>query len=818
MSHSDGDEFGFSSGDEEALLAIPDNPQPSGMKRKSDSNDQDFPSKRHASSSQEFTNPAIEHLAQKLLIERFGIPKFRLEQKAAVSRLLHGKNAVVVFPTGGGKSLCYQLPAIVFPELDRLEGVRGPDDHGISIVVSPLIALMKDQVDALLKKGIAAAAMDSSKSREEFLQLNSDIREGRIRLLYCAPERLNNEGFVSSIKFVRGGVRMIAIDEAHCISEWGHSFRPDYLKVARFASEIKAERVVCLTATATPKVADDICKVFDVDSHGLFRTPMYRPNLELDIQVTQTKLQKFPHMFKFLRANPGPTVIYVTIQKQTEALAEDLRAKKFKARAFHSGLPTELKTQVQQEFMEKDDIIIVATIAFGMGIDKSNIRNVIHFDLPSSVESYSQQIGRAGRDGLKSKCVFYLCPEDFYLREIFIYGDLPSRDSVSRFLNDVFKSEHVALDVGETIEVSQYAQAREFDIRPNTLSILYAQLELKFGLIRATGSKYAQYSFEATHSYYQAQSAQTPAANAIKRYAAKAKTLHHIDAGAASSSSGVVRADIVRQLNDWDERGIIKLKASGVTHLFRIEQKLPSKPENVELILNGLYKEMEDKEHQEMIRSEQVMSLITGASCLSRGIAAYFGDTSMDFVECGHCSWCKTHKAIEFKPLPARHTSQGVIAEILAATDVRDDPRFLARVAFGIQSPRITALKLSSHNVFRSLGEEGYHFLDLLREFTIACGTKASSAVAASAPSSRTSSTSKKGMKPGTKLVARSSSASKSSSSYKSRGSSSTRGSTYSSRGSTSKSRGTGYSSRGSRGSRRPRESSYIPPFYNPFK
>lgn len=217
---------------------------------------------------------------------------------------------------------------------------------------------MKDQVDALRRRGINAISMDSSKSRDEFLQQNADIREGRVRLLYCAPERLNNEGFVASIKDVRGGVRLIAVDEAHCISEWGHSFRPDYLKVARFVKEIKAERVVCLTATATPKVAQDICNAFEVDSTGLFKTTVYRPNLRLIVEATKTKQDKYPLIFRFLKTHPGPTIIYVTLQKQSEQLADDLRSQGFYAKSFHAGMKTEAKTQLQEEFMRSDKMVV----------------------------------------------------------------------------------------------------------------------------------------------------------------------------------------------------------------------------------------------------------------------------------------------------------------------------------------------------------------------------------------------------------------------------------------------------------------------------
>jgi RecQ family ATP-dependent DNA helicase len=331
---------------------------------------------------------------------------------------------------------------------------------------------MKDQVDALKKLGIYACAIDSSKKREEFLQINQDLRAGLVKILYCAPERLNNEGFVASIKHVRGGVRMVAVDEAHCVSEWGHSFRPDYLKVARFTKEIQAERVVCLTATATPTVAKDICKAFDIDEDGMFRTTMYRPNLRLLVKTTDDALAKYPLLFDFLRNNPGPTIVYATVQKQTEELADDLREQGFKAVHFHAGEKADYKTMIQDQFLHSGNMIVCATIAFGMGIDKPDVRNVVHFDIPSSIEGYSQQIGRAGRDGKPSNCMFFVCPEDFYLRDVFVYGDLPSIESVRKLVDTVCSPENVCKGVGETFEVSHYTQGRQFDIRVSSSIIV----------------------------------------------------------------------------------------------------------------------------------------------------------------------------------------------------------------------------------------------------------------------------------------------------------------------------------------------------------
>jgi len=325
---------------------------------------------------------------------------------------------------------------------------------------------MKDQVDALKRLGIRAEAMDSTKTRDQYLATVDAMREGKLDILYCAPERLNNEGFVSSMASVKGGVRLLAVDEAHCISEWGHAFRPDYLKVSRFAREIQAERVVCLTATATPKVAEDVCRAFDIPpSEGIFRTPTYRENLKLCARSFMTKKESYPELLTFLKEHPGPTIIYVTLQKHSQQLAERLKGSKVNSRHYHAGMPKEEKESCQDDFMASKDMVICATIAFGMGIDKNNIRNVIHYDFPSSLEGYSQEIGRAGRDGKESHCMLFLCAEDFHLRESFARGDLPSKQSVRSLIQDVFNKKVSGTGKGMKIEMGLRQVSNEHDIK-----------------------------------------------------------------------------------------------------------------------------------------------------------------------------------------------------------------------------------------------------------------------------------------------------------------------------------------------------------------
>lgn len=475
-------------------------------------------------------------------------------------------------------------------------------------------------------------------------------------------------------------------------------FELTYSEVSRFVNEISAERVVCLTATATPRVATDICKAFNIDETiGLFRTSTYRDNLQLLAESGKTKKELYQKLFRFLKDNPGPTIVYVTIQKQTEELAMELRRQGFKAKSFHAGMETSAKTDLQNEFMRLNDLIIVATIAFGMGIDKANIRNVVHYNLPSSLESYSQEIGRAGRDGKLSKCMFYVCGEDLHLREMFARGDLPSRESIRGLLQEILSPTHASLPVGSDIKFSHYTQEREYDIRSTTLKNIYAQLELTHNLIRATTPVYTKYSFQASPSYESIVSRdQSPAGIAVRGYAKRAAKLHHVDVDAASGKYGIPRTDIIRKLNDLNETKTIELKPSGVLNVYKIIQKLPNAASDIEKLGKEIHSVMEKREEEALQRTNEMLELITSEACFSKSLAQHFGDDLPGSkLECGRCTWCMTHKAVVQQAPLLVDLDVAALKTVLSRVDVRDDARFLARVAFGIISPRATALKLS---------------------------------------------------------------------------------------------------------------------------
>jgi ATP-dependent DNA helicase RecQ len=335
----------------------------------------------------------------------FGYDQFRPLQAEIITHVLAKNNAFVLMPTGGGKSLCYQLPALKF--------------SGITLVISPLIALMKDQVDALRANGIAAEFINSSLASVEINQIEKKARSGELNILYVAPERLALDYFQNFLKSLE--ISLIAIDEAHCISEWGHDFRPDYRNLAKLRNIFPAVPVMALTATATDRVREDIVRQLEMQNARVFISSFNRPNLSY---VVRPKKNVFFNLVNLLKKySDRSVIIYCFSRKETENIAADLKHEGFKAAAYHAGLENEKRRLTQEKFVRDEVQIIVATIAFGMGIDKPDVRLIVHYSLPKSIEGYYQETGRAGRDGLPSECVLFYSYGDtikhnFFLRDI----------------------------------------------------------------------------------------------------------------------------------------------------------------------------------------------------------------------------------------------------------------------------------------------------------------------------------------------------------------------------------------------------------------
>ncbi|HEX7764347.1 MAG TPA: RecQ family ATP-dependent DNA helicase [Cellvibrio sp.] len=628
-----------------------------------------------------------------VLQNTFQLNQFRPGQEAVINALLAGRSALAVFPTGGGKSLCYQLPALLL--------------DGLTLVVSPLIALMKDQVDSLQSLGIAAARLDSSLGKDETQAIYDGIYHRQIKLLYVAPERLKNERFVQRLAHCR--ISLLAIDEAHCISEWGHNFRPDYLTLADIAKTLRVERVLALTATATPGVAADICKQFSIASQDHVQTSFARPNLQLRVTpcTSQERLELL--LARLQRHPPGAaTIVYVTLQKTAEMVAEAINAAGLHAAHYHAGLKDDERERVQNQFMSGEVPVVVATIAFGMGIDKSNIRAVYHFNLPKSIENYVQEIGRAGRDGGVSLCEMFAVGDDVRVLENFTYGDTPTAESLRALVQHL-----LAFD--DVFDISTYELSHQFDLRPLVLNTALTYLELR-GVISAQSPFYTEYkiNFLQDQSFIFAQF-DAERAGFLQRLFAAGRTGRKwltLDMLTITIQLQEPKERITKALDYLAEKGWIELTVANLRQGYKNNHPHCS-ADDMGALCRYLGQLFAEREARDIQRIHGVLDFVNNPACLSQQLMQYFGEISA--VPCGICNHCRLSQPAKVV-LPAREPLAVAQHSLLSALKQEahpalEQPRQLARFLCGLPSPATSRSRLKSHPAFGALAEVSFPLL-----------------------------------------------------------------------------------------------------------
>lgn len=635
-------------------------------------------------------------MIEQTLRQTFGYDSLRPGQEQAIRAVVAGRSAAAIFPTGSGKSLCYQLPALLLPHL--------------TLVVSPLLALMQDQLAFLHGHGIAAASIDSAQSREQASETMARAKSGELKILMISVERLKNERFRHFISQVP--ISLLVVDEAHCISEWGHNFRPDYLKLPGYQRQFNIPQVLLLTATATPPVIADMQAKFSIATDDVVTTGFYRPNLSLLVEPV-SGLDKQRRLVEWLSDRAGqPTIVYVTQQKTAEQVAEHLAQRGFPASAYHAGMAHEVRESIQRRFMAGELNCIVATIAFGMGIDKADIRNVVHYDLPKSVENYSQEIGRAGRDGKPSDCLVLANRDSLSVLQNFVYGDTPEREGIRCVLDELLQA-----GAGGQWELMLNQLSEQSNIRQLPLKTLLVQLELR-GIIAPRFAYFAEYRFkyllepEALVAKFEGERRQF--VEAIVHTSARARTWCTLDFEALYGQHGADRARVVKALEYFQEKGWIELESKQMTEVYA----LLDPHFDAEALSAELHAYFKQHEASEIARIDNLLALFESSECLSQWLAAYFGDCQAP-QHCGHCSVCNGQVAKLPEP-PALAPLEQIDLSVRCAefsqryTQLKGGApsgECLTRFLCGISVPLFTKLKARQLPGFASL--EAYPYAEV---------------------------------------------------------------------------------------------------------
>lgn len=625
------------------------------------------------------------------LNQHFGYSQFRTGQHAVIQDIMQGQSAAAIFPTGAGKSMCYQLPAVLLPHL--------------TLVISPLLALIKDQVEFLNQHNISAASIDSTQDKQQIQQVMQQVKQGDIKVLMISVERLKSERFREFISQVK--ISLLVIDEAHCISEWGHNFRPDYLKLPQYRQLLSNPQVLLLTATATPAVIQDMQNKFVITPAQTHQTGFYRDNLDLQIRPCSEE-DKSEALLDTLRHHANQaSIVYVTLQNTAEQVAQFLSIHGFEATAYHAGIETERRQQIQQDFMQGQINCIVATIAFGMGIDKSDIRHVIHYDLPKSIENYAQEIGRAGRDGQLAHCTVLGNADSLNVLENFIYGDTPDSQDIIALIESIYLNQSSS----NLWEVMLSRLSRQTHIRQLPLKTLLVYLELQ-QIIAAQYSYNAEYRFKTlrpiSEIIQQFQGERQNFVSLIFQCSPKAKTWHHVDFDAIYLANSQQRSRVIAALGYLDQQGWISLEAKQNIDVYKVLSQVDA--HETAQAISTLF---EQKEKSDIQRIQSMLALLESKTCLSARLAQYFGDHAAP-EKCGHCSVCRGQIAelpkASLPPLEAQ-AIEPALSELTIKAEIQSillTQKAKTRFLCGLSTPLSTKLQATKLQGFGLL--EAYPF------------------------------------------------------------------------------------------------------------